>query len=151
MGAASTTWTLALLGTTVDPVLWLISTKTWPHTTASRHRGWDASSQATNWVGTQPHLSAHKLKTSRAQSHLWTLPCPAEGPGPSSTHQWVGTSPRTPWAPTLSSMKSALTFGPASPTRGQIPEARNPQSHSLLTQSAPSRLPWDQLGPDPAH
>ncbi|KAJ8777994.1 hypothetical protein J1605_001146 [Eschrichtius robustus] len=56
---------------------------------------------------------------------------PTRGSGPSSTYQWEGTSPRILWAPALPSRKPAAAFGPVSPTKGQTPAARKPDSHSL--------------------
>ena len=44
-----------------SPRGWHFGTKTWLHPTAWRLQCWDASGQAANWVGTQPHPSADRL------------------------------------------------------------------------------------------
>ena len=72
-------------------------TETRPHPTAFRLQYWDASSQTTNKVRTQPHPSADRLPkvVLSLQSPLNTpvdMALPTRGTTPSSPHQWADTS-----------------------------------------------------------
>ena len=94
----------------------------------------------------QPQASADKLPKDflSPQTPVGMPPdmaLPTRGPRPSSTHQWAGMGP---------ALQQAFTsLWTASPTRGQTPNARKPQSCRLYT--AGKTLFWDQLGPSPAH
>ena len=120
LGTCSTTQTLALASTIVESSLYLIRAKTQPRSSpqAWGFQCWEASDQATNWVGTQPYSGC--LKTSWANSCLWTQPCPPESAGPSSSHLWVDTNSRIAWTPDLLSREPTLAPELIVSTREQV-------------------------------
>ena len=112
-------------------------TKMWLHQTACRLQCWNAFSQTTNRVGTQPHPSVDGCLNSswhhsHLQTHPLTWPCPTDTQDPSP--------PTGGQAPVPPIRKPAQACGTTSLTRGQTkgerttilqPEKWRPQTQKV--------------------
>ena len=102
-------------------------------------------------MGTEPHPSVERLPKDLLNSQL-PLDMPLGTTLPSrgartQLHSLVGRHKlQNNLGTHPASRKPALASGPTSPTRGQTPDARKPQSHSLQIQYAHGRLDLT-LGP----
>ena len=118
-GAQSTMWTQVLAISILESFLQIISLRTQPclGLTACRHQLWDASGQATKWVGTQPTSRQAALRP------LETTVIPVHVPANQKAQD-----------PALHTNMQAIDLGsqdPALPTSGQAsaPECPGPQPH----------------------
>ena len=96
-------------------------TNTLPHQKACRLQCWDTAGWTTNRAGTQPHLSADRLPKIFLSPQLPTKSTPWHGPA----NQRDKTQLHRPTGRHQSLLPGSLhkPLRPASPTRGQTPEA----------------------------